>query len=246
MPWNLYSAQLASFDHRDSIASVDRRFCGANRSRNCSPKFNSLLRIERTRQQKVYSLDLPTTGSIFMSQASNGNRLTLPVGARDHSQGPIDATVTLVKYGGYQCPHSGEAHGIVKKLQQRLGDQLCFVFRHFPLTEIHAQALKAAQVAEYAAAQGRFWQMHDILFERQQALDNGHLVEYAIELGLDIPQFLSALAGRIYAERIYEDFESGISSRVSNTPTFFINSVRHTGAWDLESLLMEIKQAGAT
>lgn len=185
-----------------------------------------------------------STKSIPMSQASTPDRLMLPVGGRDHTRGPRDAPEVLVEYGGYQCPHSGQAYGIVQEIQQRLGDRLCFVFRHFPLTEIHPQAQKAAEAVECAGVQGRFWEMHDILFQRQPALGNGELVEYALELGLDMPQFLSTLAGRIYAERVYEDFESGVSSGVSSTPTFFINGVRHAGPWDLESLLAAIAAAG--
>src|SRR6266566_10155949 len=107
-----------------------------------------------------------------MTQESGIAMLTVPVGPRDHRQGPEDAPVTLVEYGDYECPYCGAAHPVVKEIQQRLGDQLCFVFRHFPLTQIHPHAEHAAEAAEAAGAQGKFWQMHDTLFEHQQALDD--------------------------------------------------------------------------
>lgn len=178
-----------------------------------------------------------------MSQARDNDRLTLPVTQRDRLQGLIHAPVTLVKYGGYQCPHSGQAYIIVKEIQRQCGDQLCFVFRHFPLTAIHSQAQKAAEAAEVAAAQGKFWEMHDILFEHQQALDNGSLVEYAVMLSLDISRFLREMSGCVYAERVHEDLKSGVSSGVVFTPTFFINGVRYQRSCDLQGLLEVIAQA---
>lgn len=178
-----------------------------------------------------------------MTQASDGNRLNLPVGKRDHIQGALNTRIVLVKYGDYQSPACGQAHLVVKQMQRQLGEQLCFVFRHFPLTQLHPQAQKAAEAAEVAAAQGKFWQMHDTLFEHQQALNNGYLVEYALEIGLDIPKFLQDMSGYIYAQRVQEDYNSGVSSGVSSTPTFFINSILYQGAWNLESLIAAIEAA---
>src|SRR4051812_47478292 len=106
-------------------------------------------------------------------------RLTMPVGARDHAQGPADAPVTLVEYGDYECPHCGRAYPIIKEVQRRLGLKLRFIFRNFPLSESHPHAQQAAEAAEAAAAPGRFWEMHDMLYEHQQALDTSHLVGYA-------------------------------------------------------------------
>ena len=124
---------------------------------------------------------------------------------------------------------------------RQLGNGLCFVFRHFPLTQ-HPQAQKAAKAAEASAVQGKFWQMHNTLFKHQQALGNGFLVEYAIKVGQDIPQFLQDLSGYIYTERVQEDYNSGVSSGVSSIPTFFINDFRPQGAWNLESLIAAIEQ----
>src|SRR2546423_12240032 len=124
-----------------------------------------------------------------MTQESGTARLTLPVSQRDHQQGPETAPVTLVEYGDYECPYCGEAHPIVKELQRRLGDRLRFVFRNFPLTNAHPHAEHAAETAEAAGAQGKFWEMHDYLYEHQRALDDEHLETYAGTLGLDVERF---------------------------------------------------------
>ena len=163
--------------------------------------------------------------------------LSVPVTVHDHAQGPADALVTLVEYGDYECSYCGRAYPIVKEVQRRLGSQLRFVFRNFPLAESHSHAEHAAEAAEAAGAQGLFWEMHDTLFERQRELDDRHLVQYAREIGADEQRFLEDLTSRVYAERVREDFMSGIRSGVNGTPTFFINGIRHNGRWDLESLL---------
>ncbi|HEY6356786.1 MAG TPA: thioredoxin domain-containing protein [Vicinamibacterales bacterium] len=166
-----------------------------------------------------------------------GARLTLPVGARDHADGAADAAVTLVEYGDYECPHCGRAYPIVKEVQRRLGGRLRFVFRNFPLAEAHPHAEHAAEAAEGAASQGRFWEMHDALFEHQQALDDRHLVGYAKGLGLDDTRFRDELAAHRHAPRVREDFLSGVRSGVNGTPTFFINGIRYDDSWDLAALL---------
>jgi protein-disulfide isomerase len=171
-------------------------------------------------------------------------RLTLPVGARDHIRGPATAAITLLEYGDYQCPFCGEAAPIVDEVQRRLGDKLRFVFRNFPLTEMHPHAEHAAEAAEAAAAHGKFWEMHDALYANQDALDDRHLAEYAASLGIKAGEIQKALAGHAYGDRIREDFMSGVRSGVNGTPTFFINGVRHDGPFDLDSLLDAI--AGAT
>ncbi|MDX6711517.1 MAG: hypothetical protein QOH96_2533 [Blastocatellia bacterium] len=170
-------------------------------------------------------------------------KLSLPVGPRDHVQGSPAAAVTLVEYGDFECPSCGAAYPIVKQIQQNLGEQLCFVFRHFPLTQIHPHAERAAEAAEAAGAQGRFWEMHDLLFENQQSLDDRNLLRLAKALELDIERFAHELVEGIYLERVREDFMSGVRSGVNGTPTFFINGVRHDGPWDMQSLLSSIVDA---
>ena len=165
------------------------------------------------------------------------SKLTIPVGNRDHIQGPIDAPVTLLEYGDYECRSCGEWHPIVKAIQQRLGESLCFAFRHFPLTQMHPHAEHAAQAAEAAGAPGRFWEMHDLLFENQGALDDEGLARYAGALRLDVHLFIAQIASDAYTARIEEDFLSGVKSGVNGTPTFFINGVRYDGTSGLDALL---------
>lgn len=177
-----------------------------------------------------------------MNQTS-GPHLTLPVGERDHTQGPASAPVTLVEYGDYECPYCGLAYPIVKEVQRQLGDRLRFVFRNFPLSELHPHAEHAAEAAEAADAQGKFWEMHDDLYEHQQALDDHHLVAYAEHLHLDVPRFERDLTGHQYASRVREDFLSGVRSGVNGTPTFYINGYRHNGSYEVETLVAAIKAA---
>ncbi len=176
-----------------------------------------------------------------MSRRDNRAQLTLPVGPRDHAIGPPDAPVTLVEYGDFQCPHCGRAYPIVKDIVRTLGAKLRFVFRNFPLTRIHPEAEHAAEAAEAAGAQGAFWQMHDRLFERQFALDDDHLIEYATELGLNAERIRGELEAGTYAGRVRDDFMSGVKSGVNGTPTFFINGVRYDESWDRDSLLGALK-----
>ena len=173
-------------------------------------------------------------------------RLTMPVGKRDHAQGPADAPVTLVEYGDYECPHCGRAYPIVKEVQRRLGSKLRFVFRNFPLSESHPHAQHAAEAAEAAAAPGRFWEMHDTLYEHQQALDDRHLAGYAAKLGLDAKTFEQELHAHAHKARVREDFMSGVRSGVNGTPTFFINGVRFDDSWDPDTLTDALKAAAAS
>jgi protein-disulfide isomerase len=170
-------------------------------------------------------------------------RLTAPVSPRDHALGPETAPVTLVEYGDYECPYCGAAHGVTKELVRTFGDDLRFVFRHFPLTQIHPHAARAAEAAEAAGAQGRFWQMHDLLFANQPRLAPQDLVVYARALGLDLERFMADLRDHTYAPKVREDFMSGIRSGVNGTPTFFVNGVRHNGGWDLDSLEEAVREA---
>jgi protein-disulfide isomerase len=168
--------------------------------------------------------------------------LSPPVSLDDHTQGPETAAVTLVEFGDYECPYCGMAHPIVKEVQRRLGNDLRFVFRHFPLSQIHPHAERAAEAAEAAGAQGKFWEMHDMLYEHQNALGDAQLVAYAKALGLDANRFTTDLAQKTYAGRVREDFRSGVWSGVNGTPTFFINGRRHDESWDLATLLSAIER----
>jgi protein-disulfide isomerase len=178
-----------------------------------------------------------------MSRTEWTAALTMPVTEdRDHFQGPADAAVTLVEYGDYECPFCGAAYPIVKELQARTGNMLRFVFRNFPITTSHPHAERAAEAAEAAAAQDRFWEMHDLLYENQKRLRDEDLRAYAERLGLDIGPFDKELADHVHAERIREDFLSGVRSGVNGTPTFYVNGVRHDDSYDLETLLAAVER----
>ncbi len=179
-----------------------------------------------------------------MSATTWRSTLTLPVSpARDHIRGPADALVTLVEYGDYECPYCGMAHTVVKEILEQVGDAVRFVFRHFPMTTIHIHAENAAEAAEAAGAQGKYWEMHDMLYANQQALDGPSLLSYAAALQLDVERFGNEVAQHKYLPKISEDFMSGVRSGVNGTPTFFINGVRHEGAWDYNSLITALQRA---
>jgi protein-disulfide isomerase len=169
--------------------------------------------------------------------------LVIPVTDGDHSQGPATAAVTLVQYGDYECPYTRQSTWVVQAVQQRLGDQLRFVFRNFPLVEIHPHALHAALAAEAAAAQGKFWQMHDYLFHHQHTLEDADLARFAEAVGLQMQQFTRALAEHHSLARIEEDREGGERSGVQATPTFFINGVLYSGSWEQDALLPALQAA---
>ncbi len=171
--------------------------------------------------------------------------LTVPVGPRDHIQGPATAPVTLLEYGDYECPYCGAAFYIVKQIQRHLEGELRYVFRHFPLVTIHPHAELAAETAEAAEAQGKFWDMHDTLFEHQQALSAPHLLQYARSLNLNLENVERDLTTHAFAERAREDFLSGIRSGVNGTPTFFVNGQRHDGSYDRETLLKTLERAAS-
>jgi protein-disulfide isomerase len=172
--------------------------------------------------------------------------LTVPVADdRDHIQGPAAAAVTLVEYGDYECPYCGAAYPIVKQVQARMGERLRFVFRNFPITTSHPHAEQAAEAAEAAAAQARFWEMHDLLHENQARLLDDHLHTYAEKLGLDVELFDNELAEHVHAPRVREDFMSGVRSGVNGTPTFYINGARHDDSYEIETLLAALERAAA-
>lgn len=179
-----------------------------------------------------------------MSQTQWAAALTLPVSEeRDHIQGRPDAAVTLVEYGDYECPYCGAAYPILKDVQARAGELLRFVFRNFPITTSHPHAERAAEAAESAGAQGRFWEMHDTLYENQSRLEDEDLRGYAEQLGLDVGAFDRELAEGVHLPRIHEDFMSGVRSGVNGTPTFYVNGGRHDAPYDLETLLDAIQRA---
>jgi protein-disulfide isomerase len=169
--------------------------------------------------------------------------LTLPVNEHDHVLGPEIAPVTLVEYGDFECPYCAAASVIVKQVLEIMGDQLRFVFRHFPLTQIHPHAEPAAEAAEAAGAQGQFWEMHDVLYENQPRLDSRHLVLFAEELGIDIARFVRELEDGLYRDRVRGDFLGGVRSGVNGTPAFFINGARYDGSWDLPPLVEALESA---
>ena len=164
-------------------------------------------------------------------------KLSVPVSAKDHRQGDPDAPCTLVEYGDYQCPSCGQAYPIVKRVQKHFGKRLSFVFRNFPLTQMHPYAEPAAETAEFAGAHGKFWEMHDLLYENQDRLDEELLVELAEQLRLVPAKLLQALESKEFEPRVKADFSSGVRSGVNGTPTFFINGQRHDGSYDFNSLV---------
>ena len=168
------------------------------------------------------------------------SKLSVPVGDKDHRQGDPGAACTLVEYGDYQCPSCGQAYPIVKRLQKHFGKRLSFVFRNFPLTQLHPYAEPAAETAEFAGSHEKFWQMHDLLYENQNRLDDDLLVELTQELQLASAQLLKALETKEFEPRVRADFSGGVRSGVNGTPTFFINGQRHDGAYDFASLVEAI------
>jgi protein-disulfide isomerase len=169
--------------------------------------------------------------------------LTLPVGPRDHALGPANAPVTLVEYGDFECPFCGRAYPELKQVLRRVKGKVRFVFRHFPVSDEHPHAQHAAEVAEAAAAQGKFWEMHDLLYQRQAALADEDLVRYARELGLDAERVRRELDAHVRAARVHEDVVSGTASGVTGTPRFFINGRPHEEPGDAKTLAAALRRA---
>lgn len=183
-----------------------------------------------------------------MNDDRSHSSLLVPPSTQDWMQGVLSAKVVLVMYGDYQDSRSADVYKMVKTIERELSaslgeDYLCFIFRHFPQTQIHPHAQRSAQAAQAAAAQGQFWLMHDTLFANQQNLENGYLVEYANDLGLDIPQFLKDLSKQVHINRINEDIKGGIQSGVTTTPALFINNIRYIGCWRITELMAAIVAA---
>ena len=171
-----------------------------------------------------------------MLQAMSRSRLSLPVGPRDHVRGAEDAQVTLLQYGDFECPQCAEAFPILVRLQARWESRLRFVFRHFPLTNVHPHAQEASEAAEWAASQGTFWPMHDALYAQRAQLSRRRIVELAAALHLDTSSLEHAWSSHAFLPRVKEDYLSGLASQVTGTPAFFINGARHEGQWDESSL----------
>jgi protein-disulfide isomerase len=167
--------------------------------------------------------------------------LTVPVGPIDHVMGPPHARVTLVEYGDLECPHCKQAAPVVRLLVQKFPDDLRYAYRHFPLEGIHPNAEHAAEAAECAGAQGKFWQMQDLLFENQQRLQRKHLVAYAEKLQLDVARFASELDDHVYLQRVREHVASGNESGVRSTPAFFINGQIQDVSYGLNQLVEAVK-----
>lgn len=169
-------------------------------------------------------------------------RLIIPVSAEDHRRGPDDSPVQLVEYGDFECPYCAAAHPLVQRLLQKFPEML-FVYRHFPLSEIHPLALPAAYAAEAADRQGKFWEMHDMLFENHDRLSEDAFFAFAETLDLDMAAFEEDINDPSVAERVQEQFIGGVRSGVNGTPTFFINGQRYNGPLNeriLESTLHEL------
>ena len=169
--------------------------------------------------------------------------LSVAVGKGDHALGPADAPVTLVEYGDYQCPFCADMQPMLKAIAKSMGSQLRWVFRHMPLLEMHPYAQHAAEAAEAAAAQGKFWEMHEAIYRRQSELGTDLLHQLAVMLKLDIAQFDADLEARRYRPRVKRDFMGGMRSGVAATPAFFINGRRYDGALDQASLLSAVGRA---
>jgi len=172
--------------------------------------------------------------------------LAVPVNERDHLRSNINAPLTLLEYGDYECPYCGRAFPIVNQLRAHFGDRLRFVFRHFPQNSVHPHAGVAAQAAEAAGAQGKFWEMHDLLFAHQDDLADADLNHYALRLGLEIYRFQTDLASERYAQRVRDNYQSGADSGVTGTPTFFINGIRYRGPLEFESIKGALEDAWQT
>ena len=178
-----------------------------------------------------------------MESRSERARLAVPVGERDHVRGPASAEVALVEYGDFECPYTKLARPGVRRLRRDFGDRLLFAFRTFPLTRIHPHAQAAAEAAETAAAQSRYWEMHDLLFDNQWHLEDEDLSRYAQRLNLDPERFDQELAEHAHAPRVREELRGGLESGVRATPTFFVNGLRHDGPNDLATLRTAVEEA---
>ena len=169
--------------------------------------------------------------------------LAVPVNHTDHILGPISARVTVVEYGDFECPSCGQAYPAVKMLLKRFGDRMRFVYRHFPLVEVHPHAELAAEAAEAAGAQHKFWQMHDLLFEHQLHLKANNLRQYALQAELDLDRYDYEMKEHLYLQRVHEHIDGGVKSGVRSTPAFFVNGAVEDVSFGLERLEKAVEAA---
>jgi len=172
--------------------------------------------------------------------------LSIPVSPGDHSLGPAEAPATLVEYGDYECPYCGDAHSVIKSIIRAMGPALLFVFRNMPFNEVHPYAQFAAEAAEAAAAQGKFWEMHDAIYQHQSEFGSALVNKLARNLQLDMPRFDADKQARLFRTRVKNDFMGGMRSGVAATPAFFINGKRYVGSVDERSLLLALQRAAAS
>jgi protein-disulfide isomerase len=172
------------------------------------------------------------------------SQLLLPIQPEDHIEGSPHARYTLVEYGDYECPACGQLFQTIRQLHKQFGDDVRLVFRHYPLSGIHPHAEQAAEAVEAAGAQGRFWEMHDLLFDHQDALRTKDLYKYCGQLGLDSKRFRDELKEHKYEDRVREDFRRGVANGVYGTPGLFVNGIRHNGGLDLDAILGKLKEVG--
>ncbi len=174
------------------------------------------------------------------------SKLSPPVGLGDHEQGSQGAAVVLVEFGDYECPHTAQARAVVQDLRAGMGVRLRYVWRHFPLRQNHPHAQLAAEATEAAAAQGKFWEMHELLLSAEESLELPRLLHFAAQLGLDVDRFTRELRAHTHAAKVQADLLSGVRSAVNGTPTFFINGARHDGEWEGDALRAAIDGVGAS
>lgn len=174
-------------------------------------------------------------------------KLKNAVNDQDHVAGPASAVVTLLEYGNFECIHCGQAYPILKQVRNLLSNDLRFVFRHFPTVQTHPHSLRAAEAAEAAGAQGKFWEMHDELFTHQTALEDRDLMRYARRIGLDLDKFSQALSESIFLSQLQVSYEHSLfDEHITGTPTLYLNGTRYTGGTDLQTLLEAIKESDTT
>lgn len=171
--------------------------------------------------------------------------LAIAVDSADHAIGPAEAPVTIVEYGDYECPDCGRAFPIINRMLDEMDERLRFVFRHFPLSSVHPNAAIAAQAAEAAAAQGRFWEMHNLLYENQDGLGVPDLMRYALRAGLEVYRFNADMASERFARIVKAHYDGGVRSGVKGTPTLFINGRRYAGSLEFDALTTAARQLTA-
>jgi protein-disulfide isomerase len=169
------------------------------------------------------------------------SRLRFPINSSDHIRGNRNALLELVEYGDYECSDCGRAFPIIKEIQKEMGEELKFVFRNFPLSEIHPHAISAALAVEAAGLQNKFWEMHDIIFKNQRQLEYEDLLYYAKKIKLELNQFKNDIQENALLEKVEADFESGVRSGVNSTPSFFINGIKYDGIWEGNELIYHLK-----